>query len=165
MNPKVSIIIVNYNGYEETIDCLKSLVEIDYSNFNIFVIENGSSNDSFKKISDFIKEVNLQSRIKLILSKDNLGFAGGCNLGIKEAQKSDVDYFLLLNPDTKVEKGFLSKLIEVSENSQNYSELRNKKIGFLGPRIFYEDKKTVYSNGGFVNKFLISAVLKDHGLT
>jgi len=166
MMSRVSIIIVNYNGYGETIDCLKSLLKLDYSNFDIFVVENGSSNNSFQKISDFLKKPETRNRkpvTQIIKSAENLGFAGGCNLGIREAQKTEANYFLLLNPDTKVEKDFLSKLIEVSENSQNYSGFKNKKIGFLGPRIFYEDKKTIYSNGGYIKRNLLQAELKDHG--
>ncbi|MFA6436712.1 MAG: glycosyltransferase family 2 protein [Candidatus Paceibacterota bacterium] len=166
MLPKVSIIIVNYNGFEETIGCLKSLLKLDYSNFNVFVVENGSSNDSLQRISDFLEKLETQDSrpvTQIIKSTKNLGFAGGCNLGIREAQKMGADYFLLLNPDTKVEKDFLSKLIEVSENSQNYSELKAKKIGFLGSRIFYEDKKTIYSNGGYIKCNLLQAELRDHG--
>jgi len=172
-NSKVSIIIVNYNGFKETIGCLKSLSKLDYPNFDIIVIENGSSNDSYKKISKFIQIFlihKLRLIIKLIKSKKNLGFAGGCNLGIKKAEELESDYFLLLNPDTTAEPDFLKKLIETAVKPKSYKAIKTeikkgKKLGFLGPRIFYEDKKTIYSNGGFINKNLTSAILKDHGKT
>ncbi len=172
-NPKVSIIIVNYKGWQETIDCLKSLAKLDYPDFDIIIIENGSPNDSFKKIKDFLKHSTPDSKhptVRLIESKKNLGFAGGCNLGIRKAKKSGTDYFLLLNPDTTVESDFLRKLIGVAIKTESYKAIKDeirkgKKLGFLGPRIFYEDKKTIYSNGGFINKNLTSAILKDHGKT
>ncbi len=170
-NPKVAIIVVNYKGFKETIDCLKSLFELDYPNFNIIVIENSSPNNSFEKIRNFLKRLTPDSkrlRIRLIKSKENLGFAGGCNLGIKKAEKLGADYFLLLNPDTTVEPDFLKKLIKVAVKPESYKAIKTKvkkgeKLGFLGPRIFYEDKETVYSNGGFINKKLTGAILKDHG--
>jgi len=171
--PKVSIIIVNYNGFKETIDCLKSLAKLDYPNFNIVIIENGSPNDSYKNLLGFLQKSAIrdsQPIIKLIKSERNLGFAGGCNLGIKKAKELGANYFLLLNPDTTVEPCFLKKLIGVAVKPESYKAIKDKikkgeKLGFLGPRIFYEDKKTVYSNGGFINKNLTSATLKDHGKT
>ncbi|TRZ80277.1 glycosyltransferase family 2 protein [bacterium] len=172
-NPKVSIIIVNYNGFEETINCLKSLAKLNYPNFNVIIIENGSANNSFEKIKNFLKHLMLDNKhpiVRLIESKENLGFAGGCNLGIRKAKELGSNYFLLLNPDTTVKPDFLRELIEVAVKPENYkaikAEIKNeKKLGFLGPRIFYEDKKTIYSNGGFINKNLTSATLKDHGKT
>ncbi len=167
--PKVSIIIVNYKGWQETIRCLKSIAELDYPNFDVFVVENGSPNESFERIQGFIQKQKFQSlKITLIKSKENLGFAGGCNLGIKKVREKGADYFLLLNPDTLVTKDFLDRLIQVAENPQKYQAIRNKtkqgkKIGFLGPRILYQDKKTVYSNGGIIHKTLTRAELKDHG--
>jgi len=157
--PKVSIVIVNYKGFEDTIGCLESISGLDYPNFNVIVVENNSPNESFKELKNYI-EKNQKFSIKLIKSKENLGFAGGCNLSIKEARKLNTDYFLLLNPDTKVEPDFLKKLIEVVVKPEI---IANKKLGFLGPRIFYENKETTYSNGGLLNKFLTRGILKDHG--
>jgi len=157
--PKVSIIIVNYNGFEETINCLKSIAELNYDNFEIIVIDNDSSNDSFKEITKFLKEFSLNRKIELFKSNHNLGFAGGCNLGFRKVKNSE--YFFFLNPDTEVENNSLKKLIEFAEKK----EFKKKKIGFLGPRIFYQDKEKIYSNGGFVNAFLTKATLKDHGKT
>jgi GT2 family glycosyltransferase len=156
MNPKITITIVNFNGFLETINCLKSLEKMDYSNFNIIVIENGSENESFSELRKYIdKEKKLN--IRLIKSLKNLGFAGGHNLAIRKSK--DVDYFFLLNPDTTLKKDCLAKLVEIAEENK----FNDKKIGFLGPRIFYEDEKTIYSNGGHINKNLIKAMLKDHG--
>jgi len=171
MSPKVSIIIVNYNGFEETIGCLKSLAKVIYPNFDIIIIDNASTNDSFEKIRDFLKNFtteNLQLTTKLLKSDLNLGFAGGCNLGIREAQTLKSDYFLLLNPDTQVEPNFLSRLIEFAIKPESHKAIKQelekgRQLGFIGPRIFYEDKKTVYSNGGLVRCDLLQATLKDHG--
>lgn len=159
MLPKVSIIILNYKGFEDTIKCLKSLKEITYPNFNVLVVDNASPNESVEKIQEFIdKQKDKKPQIKLFKIKENDGFAAGCNVGLEKVFQQDADYALLLNPDTFVEKDFLEKLIEVVENSEKFS-----KIGFLAPRIFYADKKTIYFNGGKMNRGFIGAVPKDHG--
>jgi GT2 family glycosyltransferase len=169
--PKVSIIIVNYQGWQETVECLKSLEKLNYDNFKVFVVDNHSPNGSFKKINSFLKKFFIthpRFKVDLIASHKNLGFAGGNNLGIKKAQAWESQYFLLLNPDTRVTPNFLNILVDVAQKPNRFPHLKKyfdegKRVGFLGPRIFYTDKKTVYSNGGIINKTLTQAILKDHG--
>jgi hypothetical protein len=152
MSPRISIIILNYKGFKDTIECLKSLKKISYSNFDILIVDNASPNESVEKIREFDKN------IKLIEVKENNGFAAGCNIGFKKVFQQAADYALLLNPDTFVEKDFLEKLVEKAQNPP-----QGKKIGSLAPRMFYADKKTIYFNGGIVNKTLTGAMPKDHG--
>lgn len=159
MLPKVSIIILNYKGFGDTIECLKSLREITYPIFNVLVVDNASPNESVKKIEEFISEQeNEKLEIEFIKAEKNNGFAAGCNIGLKKVFEKGADYALLLNPDTFVEKDFLDKLIEIAEKP-----LKDKKIGFLAPRIFYADKKTIYFNGGKINWSFIRAFPRDHG--
>jgi len=68
-------------------------------------------------------------KVKLIISKENLGFSGGNNLGIKYALKQNPDYILLLNNDTAVDKNFLTELTKVAE--------KNSNAGVLMPKIYY----------------------------
>ena len=75
--PSVAIIIVNYNGIEDTIECVKSLNKINYDNYKIFVIENGSSKKPTKEQIDYLK-----GQTVYIESAENLGFSGGNNAGI-----------------------------------------------------------------------------------
>ncbi len=175
MPPKVSIIVLNYKGFKETIKCLESLKEITYPNFNVLVIDNASPNESMEKIQEFINNQAKEKggrkiEIKLIKAEKNNGFAAGNNLGFKKVFEEGAKYALILNPDTWVEKDFLEKLIEVAENPEKFSFLekeikKNKKPGFLAPRIFYIDKKTLYFNGGKINWSFIQAVPKNHGKT
>lgn len=128
---KICIILVNYNGAEDTIECIKSLQEnekkIDYE---IVVVDNKSTDDSVQKLRN-IKD------IKLIESDENLGFAKGNNLGIKYAVENNFDYILLLNNDTVVEVDAIFKL-------QQYIE-QEKDVGIVAPRIMY------YSNKNLIN--------------
>lgn len=138
MQKKVYIIILNWNGKNDTLECLKSLEKINYGNYKIIAVDNGSSDGSVFEI----KEKHPQTII--IENKKNLGFAGGNNIGIKYAINDEVDYVLLINNDTTVEENFLNELVNVGES--------DKKTGILGPKIcYYDEPKIIWSAGGNVN--------------
>jgi GT2 family glycosyltransferase len=112
MNPKVSIIILNWNGWEDTIECLESLYQMGWKE----------------------KELeNMPSNRKLILIKNekNYGFAKGNNIGMRYALSSRTDYILILNNDIVVAPDFLTELIEVTE--------KDAQIGIAGPTCYYYD--------------------------
>ena len=133
-NPKVSIIVLNWNGWKDTIECLKSLNKITYSNYEIIIVDNGSTDESVKCLEKLKK-------IKLILNKENLGFAEGNNVAIRRVLKENKsDFILLLNNDTVVEKNFLTKLVKTAQ--------KEKKIGIVGPKIYYHDKRNVIQSAG-----------------
>src|SRR3989344_9330156 len=106
--PKVSIIILNWNGWKDTIECLESLYKITYPNYEVIVVDNGSKDDSVKQIRKVIKK-----NTRLILNKDNSGFAEGNNVAMRQVLKEKKSkYVLLLNNDTVVDKNFLEPLVE-----------------------------------------------------
>lgn len=80
----VAIILVNYNGYEDTIQCMESFCGVDNGQYTIYVVDNGSSNDSYEIINNYCEHVT-DRKIKLIRSSENLGFSGGNNIGICKA--------------------------------------------------------------------------------
>ena len=121
--PKVGIVLLNWNGWKDTIECIKSFKEVSYHNFQIIVVDNGSTDDSVKKLS------NLKYPITLIETGKNLGFAGGNNVGIHHALKAGNEYIMLLNNDTTVDKKFLTIFV-------NYAE-KNPKVGALTGKIYY----------------------------
>lgn len=135
--PKVDIILVNYNGDKDTIDCVNSLLEIDYNNFEIVIVDNASTTQQeLEKL--------LPSKVVYIKSKENLGFSGGNNLGIEYAVENNADYILLLNNDTVVEKSFLKELVEAAQEHID--------AGILTGKILYYDKPNfVWYAGGYMN--------------
>ncbi|MCK4592212.1 glycosyltransferase family 2 protein [Candidatus Parcubacteria bacterium] len=138
MQKEVYIIVLNWNGKDDTIECIESLQKINYSNYKIVIVDNGSEDDSVSEIKKQFSEV------KIIENKKNLGFAGGNNIGIKYAINSGAGYVLLINNDTTVEENFLSELIEMGES--------DKKIGILGSKIyFYSEPNRIWFAGGKVN--------------
>ncbi|MFQ5456683.1 MAG: glycosyltransferase family 2 protein [Nitrospirota bacterium] len=143
-HPHVTIIILNWNGKDNTIECIESVEKIDYPRYDILLIDNGSDDDSVHTFRSLYKE---HTRIKLIENRKNLGFAEGSNIGIREAIKNKSDYILLLNNDTVVKEDFLGKIVDVGKT--------NKKYGIIGPKIyFYGKDNIIYSAGGGVIKRL-----------
>jgi GT2 family glycosyltransferase len=125
------------------LECLESVKKNDYPNKQVVIIDNNSD----KKIkTDF----------KVIYNQENLGFAGGNNVGIKYALEQGADYVLLLNNDTVAGPDFLSKLVKAGES--------DKSFGMLGPKIyFYFDKNRIWSAGGQVNWLYNKGIMKGYG--
>lgn len=146
MNPKVSIVILNWNRKDLTLTCLKSLESLIYPNYNVIVVDNGSTDGSQDLIKDKFTHVTLIENTK------NLGFAEGMNMGIKYALKLNSDYVFILNNDTAIiSKNLLEELVKPAE--------LNQKIGIVGPRIVdYDDPSKIQFDGktnhlsGFVMK-------------
>ncbi len=119
--PLVSIISVNYNQSQVTLEMLESLRGISYLNYEIIVVDNGSPSDNPEIIREKYPEV------KLIISNDNLGFAGGNNIGVKEAKGK---YVLFLNNDTEPEPDFLEPLVAILEEKEDVVMASPKLIFF-----------------------------------
>lgn len=134
--PNVSIIILNWNGKDDTIECLESLRKISYPNYEIIVVDNGSEGDDV----NILKKV-FGNYINIIEADKNYGFAEGNNIGMRYALKKMADYILLLNNDTVVDSEFLSELVRAAES--------DSKIGIVGPKIyFYSDPDKIWFAGG-----------------
>jgi hypothetical protein len=119
--PRVAIVIVIWNGRDDTLECLGSFRADTYPNKEIVIVDNGSTDDSVATIrAQFPEAVILQTG-------KNLGFTGGNNVGIKYAVEKGVDYVYLINNDTLVEDDALEKLVEVAE--------ANPGAGLLAPVI------------------------------
>jgi len=129
-NPLVSIITINYEHPDVTCELLKSLRHITYPNVEIIVVDNASVKDDPSIISQLYPEV------VFIQSKENLGFAGGNNLGVRQAKG---EYILLLNNDTEVDPDFLEPLVG--------KLLSDPGIGAVSPKIrfFYAPKTIQYA--------------------
>ncbi len=137
MPPKVCIIILNWNAWEATRDCLRSLENVDYPNFETLVVDNASSDGSVDQLNSRFPS------IPIIRNNANLGFAGGNNVGILCALRRKADYVLLLNNDTTVSRFFLRALVEAAE--------ADPKVGLANPKIYYADPpdRIWYAGGSF----------------
>ncbi len=137
-HPQVAVVILNWNGGQETLDCLASLRRVDYPRFEVIVVDNGSTDGSADAIRRDFPEATL------IEMGGNLGFTGGNNVGIRYALAYGADYVLLLNNDTEVASDFLTHLVEVMEATP--------KVGIAGPLIYYYDRpEIIWSAGGTID--------------
>jgi len=123
-DPQVSIIILNWNGLRDTIECLESLRRISYPNYNVFLVDNASAGNDVavlrEKFGDYLH---------IIQNDQNYGFAKGNNIGIRYALEMTADYVLLLNNDTVVDPSFLDELVGVAE--------ADKIVGIACPVIYW----------------------------
>lgn len=134
-NPSVSIIILNWNGKEDTLECLASVNKIDYPNYKIIVVDNGSSDGSVEAISKPYPDVTL------LQTGENLGYAGGNNVGIRWALEHETDYILILNNDTVIAPNLLTTFVNAAKPLSRGS--------ILGAKIYYYDKPdTIWFAGG-----------------
>jgi len=124
--PNVTCIVLNWNGWRDTVECLKALKECRYRNLTIIVVDNGSTNDSVARIRAAHPD-------GLVLeSGKNLGFAGGNNIGIRYAMAQGAEYVWLLNNDTEPAPDALSALVAKA--------LIDRRIGAVASICYYADK-------------------------
>ncbi|MFC1612293.1 glycosyltransferase family 2 protein [Patescibacteria group bacterium] len=139
--PKIGIIIVSHNSRPYVDELFLSLLKVQYPNFEIIFIDNASTDGS----ADYVKQnfLNKFSKLKILRSSKNLGFAGGNNVGLEYLTEGDFDYAYLLNQDTIVEPDFLEKVLEKMEKGvasvQSLILLHNKdeRINTLGNAIHF----------------------------
>ena len=123
---RVLILIVNWNNYSDTKECLESLAQLTSENYQIMLVDNGSSDDSNQLLEEEFPE------IELVNLQENLGFAGGNNVGLDYALKEGFSHILLLNNDTIVQDGdFLTKLVQLLEEEPS--------VGAVGPTVEQTD--------------------------
>ena len=138
--PKIAIIIINWNTYQLTFNCLKSLEACIYKNKTIFFVDNGSKDGSGDKIALEFPEINYIKNTK------NEGFTGANNKALKIILKQNFDYALLLNNDTQVNPNFLCHL-EARMSS-------DKNLAATQPLILdLQNKNTIWNAGGSLNTF------------
>jgi len=141
---KVLIVILNYNGIHLLKKHLSSVIKTEYSNFDICVVDNGSTDNSV----EYLKKN--YPNIKIVKSNTNLGFGRGNNLGV--SSNPGYDAYVLVNNDVSVERNWLSELVKVAESS--------KDIGAVGPKILYSKKKDnkyiINSAGMIIDKHFMS---------
>lgn len=154
--PIVYIVILNWNGHEDTIECLESNYKGTYRNFEVVVVDNGSTDDSLIKIKGWAKsnniiikdeiylddgmpnKINMSGKaftpgaLNLIETNKNLGFSGGNNRGIQYALLNGADYIFLLNNDILVKEDTLGILLAAIQDDLQIAAVFPKVLGLNG---------------------------------
>lgn len=141
MENKYLIILLNYNNWPDTVECIQSLSKSGIENSNILIIENCSHDDSLEKLKELVPGVMIIQNVR------NLGFTGGNNVGIKYALENNFKYSIILNNDTIIEsKDSLKILIDEMD--------KNPEVTLGTGRIFYyPNKDKVWYDGGRLIKW------------
>ncbi len=140
----VVIVILNWNSVDDTLAAIESVLRMDYPNFHVVIVDNGSADDSVEKLTKME-----DGRVEIIRPAENLGFTGGCNLGFDWALQHGADYVWLLNSDAVTEVGTLASLVRMAE--------ADPSIGLVTPLIasLQEPSRMIYA-GGFYDAELPS---------
>lgn len=121
----VYAVTLNWNRKEDTLACLASLLEMEPAPAHVILVDNGSTDGTPRAVTEQFPEV------EVLVNAENLGFAGGMNVGLRAALDAGAEYVLCLNNDTLVASDLLGKLLEIAwENGQ---------IGIVAPKIYYAD--------------------------
>jgi len=140
--PKVGIVLLNWNGYEDTANCLRSLADIRYENWFSVIVDNASSDGSGQRLAEEFPDSTV------LFNEENRGFSGGCNVGIDHCLEEGADYVLLLNNDIEVTPGFLRPLVQVAED--------HERVASVGGIIYEGDGKRIWDAGGEMRPFIAS---------
>lgn len=136
----IDIVILNFNQEKDTVECISSLKEAAYTDYRIILVDNGSADGSGQRIKERFKDIEFLS------SAQNLGFTGGCNLGINHSLKSGrAGFILLLNNDTRVSGNLFEELSAVMRTDAsigiagavNYYYSRPDEINMSGHRFLW----------------------------
>lgn len=140
-SPKVAIILLNWHGWRDTIACLDSLTSLNYENYNVLVVDNGSTDESVANIGA------AHPNVPIIETGRNLGFSGGCNVGIRWSLDAAADYIWLLNNDTVVACQSLVAMVATAE--------ADPKIGAVGSVLYFlHNRSDIQAWGGGRISFL-----------
>jgi GT2 family glycosyltransferase len=137
--PRIAVVVLNWNGKADTLECLASLSEIDYRNFEVVVVDNGSSDDSAAAIRAAFPDATL------LETGANLGYAEGNNIGMRAALERGAELVLVLNNDTAVHEGLLRELVDAAASRPD--------AGIIGAKIYhYGERNRVWYAGARWNR-------------
>ena len=146
--PKVAVVIVNWNRKDLLLEAIGSCYAADYSNLTMILVDNGSEDGSIAAVKDAYPET------VIIANKDNLGFARGSNQGLEKAIDMDMDYILFLNNDATVETNAIQQLVDLLET--------HTKAAAAAPYIFYHNRQGLIWYGGGIVAFWRGLIAHRH---
>lgn len=135
-SPRIMVVIPHRGGKEMLTRCIRSLIDGEYRNLSVIVVDDASEDNSTQNLClEF-------PALTLLRNSENLGFAESVNCGIRQALKQGAEYIFLLNNDTVVHKSCLIHLAHAAMESQG-----EKAVGALGPKILNHDSDSIWSMG------------------
>lgn len=140
---KVAIIILNWNGWEDTLECLESLYQISYQNYHVIVVDNGSEDDSIERIKNFCSKTQFESKINVD--------------GIKLLEYEEKDFDSI----SSIKEENIDKELTLLKNTQNYGYARGNNIGIrFAIEVFNPDYILLLNNDTTVDENFLTELLK-----
>jgi GT2 family glycosyltransferase len=140
--PLVSVVVVNYRGTDDTLSCLASLRELDWptERLEILVVDNASGDDSVERLRA------VGSHVRVLASDENVGFAGGCNIGAAAAKGR---YVAFLNNDARADRAWLRAAVPVLQTDPTVACVASKVLDWDGELIDFVDAAMSFYGHGF----------------
>jgi GT2 family glycosyltransferase len=136
--PLVVIVVLNWNGRDDTVACVESLRGLRYQNARVLIVDNGSTDDSVAVFARRFPD------LRCLQTGSNLGFAEGNNVGMRMALADGADYVWLINNDATVDPDALDRLVEAAESRPD--------VGIVGPKIYYAaEPRRIWFAGGTIS--------------
>ena len=134
MLPKVVAITLNWNGRDMTLKCIDSLIQIDYNNYEIVIVDNGSTDGSVQSIRQRFP------KILIVENERNLGYSEGFNIGINKAMNMGAEFLLILNNDTIIDPKALTELVNIAQSDD--------RIGFVSGKVYHYNRPNILQTVG-----------------
>ena len=145
----VAVVILAFNNLEDTLECLSSVLAVNYPRLQVILVDNGSSDNTPQEVR------NRFPAVQVIENGSNLGVPAGYNVGFVHALRSGADYVLMLNNDTVIAPDLITKLIYWAE--------QQPKAGILMPQVFFYGSNTeAWSTGGRYRAFPPAILMTDN---
>jgi len=146
--PLVYVVVVTWNQCETTLQCLESLIQMVYPRFRIVVVDNGSTDETAETIRSRFPGV------EIIVNERNLGYPGGCNVGLRYALERGAEYIFAINNDVLVDPLILDELVrEITPD-----------VGIMAPKVYFaHDPKRIWSVGGRQNHLTLEMRCRGDG--
>jgi GT2 family glycosyltransferase len=140
--PRVACIVLNWNGWRDTLACVDSLLQLAHEGLDVIVVDNGSTDESVQRIRA------AYPHIPLLETQANLGFGGGTNVGLRHALAGNYEYAWLVNNDAQPQQGALAAMLAKARS--------NPRLGAIGSRLLYtHDRLQVQAwGGGRINRWI-----------
>ena len=133
--PKVFAVTLNWKQRFDTAECIRALQQLDYPNYEIVAIDNGSGDGSVEYLREQFRDT-----IYIVANRENLGYSDGFNSGIDYAMKHGAQYILILNNDTKIDPAALSELVKTAES--------DPKIAFVSGKVYFYETPNILQTVG-----------------
>ena len=148
--PKVSIVIVNYNGAQFIENLFKSLYQQTYRDFEVIFVDNNSQDNSLQLLQKLINEYKPDFPIKIIKNKENLGYCKGNNIGVKHAKG---EYIILLNNDVILDKNAVKELVKTLDQNPDITASQSRLLDYEAKRLVSDGYQLDYY--GYVQRLIL----------